>query len=196
MEMVKKSQEEDIMSNETNGLFRSSSEHSLEKNNDLSHWEFVNPSDADSDDVIIDNLSLKSFQDGLLVSRRSPLSSSRSSPEDNQTKKPQLVVIDQDRFVGCFDKPVLYNDDEEDDDDEGYKYYVGLNYGDYYDDGGDDLDDEHVPWYVSGKLGRQRMRTMGKRPLAKMQYSKKSPSLYMKPGCVQGKHGLGKKRSF
>ncbi|TYH94475.1 hypothetical protein ES332_A12G044000v1 [Gossypium tomentosum] len=64
------------------------------------------------------------------------------------------------------------------------------------DDGDDDLDDELVPRAFSGKLGMQRMRKLGKRVFAKMHTSKKSPFLYMKPGCVCGKHGLGFKYSF
>ncbi|KAH1072350.1 hypothetical protein J1N35_024678 [Gossypium stocksii] len=64
------------------------------------------------------------------------------------------------------------------------------------DDGDDDLDDELVPRAFSGKLGRQRMRKLGKRVCAKMHTSKKSPFLYMKPGCVYGKHCLGFKHSF
>lgn len=63
-------------------------------------------------------------------------------------------------------------------------------------DGDDDLDDELVPRAFSGKLGRQRMRKLGTRVFAKMHTSKKSPILYMKPGCVYGKHGLGFKHSL
>ncbi|TYJ40668.1 hypothetical protein E1A91_A04G157500v1 [Gossypium mustelinum] len=64
------------------------------------------------------------------------------------------------------------------------------------DDYGCDLDDELVPKALSGKFGRQRMRKLGKRAFAKMNTSKKSPYLYVKPGCVHGKHGLGLKHSF
>ncbi|KAB2088066.1 hypothetical protein ES319_A04G149500v1 [Gossypium barbadense] len=64
------------------------------------------------------------------------------------------------------------------------------------DDYGCDLDDELVPKALSGKFGRQRMRKLGKRAFAKMNTSKKSPYLYVRPGCVHGKHGLGLKHSF
>ncbi|QCD88591.1 uncharacterized protein LOC114168593 [Vigna unguiculata] len=67
------------------------------------------------------------------------------------------------------------DEDENDDDDE---------YG---------LDDELVPWTVSNKFGRQRMRKLGKRAFSKMHSSKKSPYLFVRPGCVRGKHGLGLK---
>ncbi|KAJ0011426.1 hypothetical protein Pint_34777 [Pistacia integerrima] len=166
MEMAKKSQKDESLQHEIDGFFCLSSEDSLEESNDLSYWEFVNPSDADSDDIEIDNLSLDSFQNGLFVSWHSLLSSSRSTPEENQTEKSHLDVIDRDQLVGADD------------------------------DGGDDVDDELVPWSVSGKLGRQRMRKLGKRAFAKMHHSKKTPFLYMKPGCVHGKHGLGMKHSF
>ncbi|ESW03776.1 hypothetical protein PHAVU_011G041100 [Phaseolus vulgaris] len=69
-------------------------------------------------------------------------------------------------------------DDDEDDDE---------------DDDGYGLDDELVPWTVSNKFGRQRMRKLGKRVFSKMHSSKKSPYLFVRPGCVRGKHGLGLK---
>ncbi|XP_019448471.1 PREDICTED: methionine aminopeptidase 2-like [Lupinus angustifolius] len=57
----------------------------------------------------------------------------------------------------------------------------------------DDLDDELVPWDVSNKIGRNRMRKLGKREFPKMINSKRSPHLFVSPGCVHGKHGLGLK---
>ncbi|KAK4775045.1 hypothetical protein SAY86_009980 [Trapa natans] len=72
--------------------------------------------------------------------------------------------------------------------------------GDFYEEeeedvGEDDdgLDDELVPRHLSGKLGRQRIRKLGKRFFSRMYSSKRSPYLYMKPGCLYGKHGLGLK---
>lgn len=61
------------------------------------------------------------------------------------------------------------------------------------DDDGYGLDDELVPWNVSNKFERQRMRKLGKRAFSRMQNSKKSPYLFVRPGCVRGKHGLGLK---
>ncbi|GKV24132.1 hypothetical protein SLEP1_g33782 [Rubroshorea leprosula] len=84
-------------------------------------------------------------------------------------------------------------------------YYDGYGYreeeGDVdedYDEGDEayGLDDELVPWAVSGKFVRQRMRKLGKRACAKMHTSKRSPHLYVKPGCVRGKHGLGLKHNY
>ncbi|KAJ7967266.1 nuclear polyadenylated RNA-binding protein 3-like [Quillaja saponaria] len=66
----------------------------------------------------------------------------------------------------------------------------------YDDDNGYDLDDELVPWSVSTKLGRQRMRKLGKRACPKMNSSKRSPYLFVRPGCVRGKHGLGLKHKI
>ncbi|KAK9920639.1 hypothetical protein M0R45_029188 [Rubus argutus] len=68
------------------------------------------------------------------------------------------------------------DDDDDDDDDEGE------------DDDGYGLDDELVPWSVSDKFGRQRMRKLGNR--------KRSPHLIARPGCVRGKHGLGVKHIY
>ncbi|KAK8564324.1 hypothetical protein V6N12_036450 [Hibiscus sabdariffa] len=62
-------------------------------------------------------------------------------------------------------------DRDDDDDDDG--------------DGDDDLDDELIPRGLSGKLGRQRMRKLGKRGFAKMNNSKRSPFLYVKPGLKE-----------
>ncbi|KAL5055542.1 hypothetical protein RYX36_036224 [Vicia faba] len=64
------------------------------------------------------------------------------------------------------------------------------------DDEDDDLDDELVPWDIGNKLGRQRMRKLGKRVSSKMNNSKRSPYLSVSPGCVRGKHGMGLKHCF
>ncbi|KAK9904559.1 hypothetical protein M0R45_000641 [Rubus argutus] len=66
--------------------------------------------------------------------------------------------------------------DDHDDDDEGE------------DDDGYGLDDELVPWSVSDKFSRERMRKSGKR--------KRSPYLIVRPGCIRGKHGLGVKHIY
>ncbi|GAU47617.1 hypothetical protein TSUD_90220 [Trifolium subterraneum] len=63
-------------------------------------------------------------------------------------------------------------------------------------DDDDDLDDELVPWNIGNKLGRQRMRKLGKRVSSKMHNSKRSPYLFVSPGCVRGKHGMGLKHCF
>ncbi|ESQ53656.1 hypothetical protein EUTSA_v10026183mg [Eutrema salsugineum] len=91
-------------------------------------------------------------------------------------------------------------------------YPLGITYGDCvnrggcYDDGEEDrgaddseyddsydLEEELVPRNVCKKLGRQRMRKLGKRAVAKAFTSKTFPYSYLKHGCVRGKHGLGMK---
>lgn len=162
--------------------------------NDLSCWELVNPSDADSDTE-----SLHSLENGFvswysLTTTSSPPKSPKTDPETQA----QNTLQDQD-FVNLGNSrddhqcdyhhydvgPIIFSDvvdqyrgdedeDEDDEEDDGYG-----------------LDDELVPWHVTGKLGRQRMRKLGKRVFAKMSNSKRNPYLHVKPGCVHGKHGLG-----
>ncbi|KAK7849796.1 hypothetical protein CFP56_002284 [Quercus suber] len=100
----------------------------------LSHWEFVNVSDAD----------------------------------DSEKENSERVESEEDK-------------DER----------IGDGFGSL----GDDFDDELVPWDVSGKFGRQRMRKIGKRAFPKMYNSKRSPYLFVRPGCVRGKHGMGMKHN-
>ncbi|XVF01042.1 hypothetical protein REPUB_Repub04eG0053500 [Reevesia pubescens] len=151
-----------------------------EEENDLSYWEFINSlSDSDADDVL--SLSDASWHSSL-----------SSSPMDSPI--PDLIQdhdddnhhhhLDYEPFHDGYGEPYIgdQEDDEEDVDD---------NDDDVY-----DLDDELVPRGLTGKFGRQRMRKLGKRAFAKMHTSKKSPFLYVKPGCVHGKHGLGLKHSF
>lgn len=167
---------------------------------DLSYWEFINNSDADYSD---DSLSVDSLSDGI--------ASSLSSIRQDETQ----ITHDED----IDDPRSCHGDDDLNDGyrpyDEGrrclvgYQYsrrdYAGNRYGEEEDDededeneefDGYDLDDELVPRSLSGKLGRQRMRKLGKRAFSKMNTSKRSPYLYVKPGCVHGKHGLGMKHSY
>lgn len=74
--------------------------------------------------------------------------------------------------------------------------YGGDDYEDTDDYDGYDLDDELVPWSVNAKFGRQRMRKLGKRAFSKMNNSKRSPYLFVRPGCVRGKHGMGLKHNY
>ncbi|KAJ4716587.1 FK506-binding protein 3-like [Melia azedarach] len=184
--------------------------------NDLSYWEFINSSDADSDDLLddgdddgIDELSVDS---GLCVSWHSSASSSAITvPQNTQfdavldnagvgfvEEEDVSYMANQyhtqfDAVLGDFEVGFV---EEEDASYMANQYHQEDEYEYDHDDYDDDLDDELVPWSVSGKLGRQRMRKLGKRACAKMNYSKKSPFLYMKPGAVHGKHGLGMKHSF
>ncbi|XP_057456469.1 uncharacterized protein LOC130747521 [Lotus japonicus] len=96
-----------------------------------------------------------------------------------------VAVVEIDRQQYHYLHGYAYEDDEEQvvDDEED-------------DDDRCDLDDELVPWEVGNKLGRQRMKKLGKRACSKMKNSKRSPYLFVRPGCVGGKHGLGLKHSF
>ncbi|GMN55750.1 hypothetical protein TIFTF001_024876 [Ficus carica] len=136
----------------------------------LSHWEFISASDFDFEE------------------EPKPEKSEPQDPEfedkDHQIEPPQVL-----HFLnhGHHDRHADHDDHEDDDD----------GYGDH--DDGDDaygLDDELVPWSVGGKFGRQRMRKLGKRGFPKMYNSKRSPYLFMRPGVVRGKHGLGLKHSL
>ncbi|KAH0977269.1 hypothetical protein GBA52_026988 [Prunus armeniaca] len=167
----------------------------------LSHWEFVDASDADSEEKHHHNHHSDSEQqedkdeeangsDGLSIGPSSFSSSiSSTSPPiavpvgAHSHRRPHLV-----RFldVGLNLKP--RHDFDGGDEDEGHG-----NDGDDDDDDGYGLDDELVPWSVGDKFGRQRMRKLGKRTFPKMNNSKRSPYLLVRPGCVRGKHGLGLK---
>ena len=52
------------------------------------------------------------------------------------------------------------------------------------------IDDELLPWNMNGRLGRQRMRKLGKRVFSKIENLKKNPYLHVKPSAIHGKHGL------
>jgi hypothetical protein len=170
-----------------------------EEGNDFSNWEFINESDAEDSD----SDSLHSLENGFVSwsSSRSPKTRQEVVAQDTQQDQDVVFHVnshlheDYDDENRCVYRmgPILFpaarvrygeeiedvDDEEEDDDDE--------------EDDGYGLNDELVPWNVSGKLGRQRMRKLGKRIFPKMSSSKRSPFLHVKPGCVHGKHGLGLK---
>ncbi|XWS62738.1 hypothetical protein CRYUN_Cryun06bG0036600 [Craigia yunnanensis] len=154
-----------------------------EEENDLSYWEFINSSDSDADDVL--SLSDASWHSSLSSSpKESPI------PDPIRDGNDHHRHLDYELFRDGYGEP--YIGDQEDDGDYGYEEEDD----DQDEDDGYDLDDELVPRALSGKFGRQRMRKLGKRTFAKMHTSKKSPFLYVKPGCVHGKHGLGLKHSL
>ncbi|KAK8490279.1 hypothetical protein V6N13_080648 [Hibiscus sabdariffa] len=139
----------------------------IEEDDDLSHWEFIHSSDSDAAD---DNSCVPPppFPDLRFTSPRIiPI------PE---------MIPDGDDHVP-YDEAYTGDQEEEEEEEEE-------------DEDEDELDDELIPRGVSGKLGRQRMRKIGKRGFAKMNNSKRSAMLYVKPGCVHGKHGLGLKHCF
>ncbi|XP_010432390.1 PREDICTED: prostatic spermine-binding protein-like [Camelina sativa] len=94
---------------------------------------------------------------------------------------------------------VTYGDCGPDDGEEGD---CGTDDGEEEDRGGEDgdyddsydLEEELIPRSVNKKIGRQRMRKLGKRAIAKVYASKMTPYSHLKKyGCVRGKHGLGMK---
>lgn len=155
----------------------------------LSNWEFLDASDAEMDGSG-DGEGVDSSVDGRvpadLRERLSPVAAVPISlAEDRIDDRVGVYLLQdlEDGFAYGYDgNRCDYEGAEEDEaDDDGDEY---------------DLDDELVPWSVSGKLGRQRMRKLGKRGFTRMYNSKRSPFLFTKPGCVRGKHGLGLKHSY
>ncbi|KAB2635540.1 hypothetical protein D8674_026074 [Pyrus ussuriensis x Pyrus communis] len=165
----------------------------------LTHWEFIDASDADSeqnhhnhrsDSEQTDKDEEANRFDRLIIG---PASFSPSVPPPvadhipaHRHRRPRLV-----RFVDVGLNLKLHSDwDDSGDEDEGH----GEEEEEH--DYGYGLDDELVPLSVSDKLGRQRMRKLGKRMLPKMNKSKRSPYMVARPGCVRGKHGLGLKHIY
>ncbi|EXC19412.1 hypothetical protein L484_004127 [Morus notabilis] len=140
----------------------------LSRSQSLSHWELISTSDADND---------------------------YDSEEPKQEKRHQKDHQDEDNGFGS--SPV---NDQIAIEPHGL-HFLEDGYGDFDDDDDDDdayaLNDELVPWSVNEKFRRQRMRKLGKRGFTKkMSNSKRSPYLFVRPGAVRGKHGLGFKHSF
>ncbi|KAJ0252116.1 Prostatic spermine-binding-like protein [Hirschfeldia incana] len=183
---------------------------------DLDLWEVVNPSDGEfSDDSFsVDSLSdddVISLDDASFISpppQILPVTDGVELPADLVLDGAGDAVRDQvdDKDLRWAQRRILLLR-------RGSTCSFGIaTFGDYanrggcYDDGGDDdrdgeyddsydLDEELVPRSVCKKLGRQRMRKLGKRAIAaKVLTSKTSPYSHLKPGCFRGsKHGLGLK---
>ncbi|XP_018815295.2 uncharacterized protein LOC108986937 [Juglans regia] len=168
----------------------------------LSHWEFVNASDADSE---------RGEQGDEIDEDKEDCIGNGIGSLDSDISTPICLKNSQ-----MENRDVDHQNPHHHDVDAGVKYEAGYcgfargyddggrgeeqfdNEGDEDDDANDgyDLNDELVPWNVSDKFGRQRMRKLGKRAFPKMHNSKRSPYLFVRPGCVRGKHGLGLKHSF
>ncbi|KAM2053251.1 hypothetical protein ACFX1T_002913 [Malus domestica] len=149
----------------------------------LTHWEFIDASDADSeenhhhhrsDSEQTDKDEEANRFDRLIIG---PASFSPSIPPPvadpipaQRRRRPHLV-----RFVDVGLNLKLRSDwDDGSDEDEGHGEEEEDGYG---------LDDELVPWSVSDKFGRQRMRKLGKRMIPKTNNSKRSPYMVARPGC-------------
>ncbi|KAJ4832154.1 hypothetical protein Tsubulata_015998 [Turnera subulata] len=166
-------------------------------------WELIDRFDADSDTD-----SLHSVENGFLSWNTFTAPDSPEPDQEFHSENtlqaldpieqliPSLDYVGRDREAYYVEPLVFsagvsdeYGGDGDVDDEEEEDEVVD-------DDGEDDgygygLDDELVPWQVSAKLGRQRMRKLGKRVFAKMSHASRNQYRYVKPGCVRGKHGLG-----
>ncbi|KAI4367689.1 hypothetical protein MLD38_023397 [Melastoma candidum] len=168
----------------------------------ISLWELVNPSDADpdSDSDVLSDFDYDFYLD--LV----PVASVEIPPPGNSAPSIDHYIsgeanphpsLESDVSDSGFVENVAADGD-------GYEYRHKYDYDvddeeeeeeDEYDDG---LDDELVPRHMRGKLGRERLRKLGMRGCSKMNTSKKSPFLYVKRGCLHGKHcfGIGLKNTL
>ncbi|KAL3383035.1 hypothetical protein AABB24_002499, partial [Solanum stoloniferum] len=157
---------------------------------ELSSWEFVNPSDDEQEDSYSftdqtdDDVELMLKEDDPCEIGSPSSDISMKSEAESGSPSPVQTI---DALVVC---PVGFNhhdtsrDDDQEEDDEEEEEEEEEDY-DY------DLDDELVPNWLSDKLGRQRIRKLGKRACSKMNKSRKAPYVFNRPGCVHGKHGFG-----
>ncbi|XP_041016284.1 protein bfr2-like [Juglans microcarpa x Juglans regia] len=163
----------------------------------LSHWEFVNASDAESDREELEE-ETEEDKENHIVDGIDSLGSEISTPICLRIE--QIETHDDDVDVDRKCNGGYYSYGRGYDGDSGYveKQFEDEDENDDDHDGDDEygLDDELVPWNVSNKIGRQRMRKLGKREFPKMYNSKRSPYLFVRPGCVRGKYGLGLKHNF
>ncbi|KAJ7978508.1 nuclear polyadenylated RNA-binding protein 3-like [Quillaja saponaria] len=163
----------------------------------LSDWEFVNAFDGEQrgeqhNDVQNGHGSLDSSISWLISQKNSRFEGLLHY--DMDVKEHHDQIDDGIKGVcqfGVNDRSVGLKYDDGDADVFGGRQSDNDDDDEYDDDNRYDLDDELVPWSVSSKFGRQRMRKLGKRAC-----SKKSPYLFVRPGCVRGKHGLGLKHSI
>ncbi|XP_060168479.1 uncharacterized protein LOC132599217 [Lycium barbarum] len=146
---------------------------------DLSEWEFVNPSDDEQDDTY-------SFTDEPMLKQDDPITDpcEIGSPSSDISMDSPLQVELVGALIAYDVRVDSSNDDVEEEEEEEEEDYD------------DDLDDELVPNWLSDKFGRQRIRKIGKRANSRMNKSKKGPHVFNRPGCVHGKHGLGVQHNY
>ncbi|XP_009621733.1 uncharacterized protein [Nicotiana tomentosiformis] len=166
---------------------------------DLSSWEFVNPSDDEQEDSYsFSDQTDDDESDELMSKEDNPCEiGSPSSPSHVQITGPLLVDpceigspyspshVETTGPLLVFDVRVDDGHEEEEEEEEEEEDYDGY-----------DLDDELVPKWLSDKFGRQRIRKLGKRACSRMNKSKRGPYIFNRPGCVHGKHGLGVQHSY
>lgn len=151
---------------------------------DLSSWEFVNPSDDEQEDSY--SFTDQTDDDEFMLKDDICETGSPSSDISMKSESPSPVQTIG-ALVLCrvgFDHHDSSDQDEEEEEEEEEEDYD------------DDLDDELVPYWLSDKFGRQRIRKLGKRACSKMNKSKRGPYIFNRPGCVHGKHGFGVQHSY
>ncbi|PON77416.1 hypothetical protein TorRG33x02_240650 [Trema orientale] len=165
---------------------------------EFSHWEFVSASDFDSEE------SKEEEEQNVDADDVGDLDNENEGNGSGSSSFGDRIEAHGVHFLHRVDDGYHGYGDGDDHDDKGFD-----DHGDGFDEDGDDddddddddglygLNDELVPWSVSDKFGgRQRMRKLGKRGFTKMFNSKRSPYLFVRPGVVHGKHGLGLKHSL
>ncbi|PIN12092.1 hypothetical protein CDL12_15292 [Handroanthus impetiginosus] len=169
---------------------------------DLSTWEFVNPSQSDDEDLYSFDSDDVTSEGGDVITdepESKPVGEEEDDEEDAHEAR-GLGVLDAVISIQSLSVsppmtfPVemtsnhVYHDDGE-----GYDDGDGDS-DDVYDM--DDVDDELVPWKLKNRFGKQRIRKMGKRSGPKLNKSKKMPFYQNRPGCLHGKHGFGVQHTF
>ncbi|KAM3220327.1 nucleolin [Capsicum chacoense] len=152
---------------------------------DLSSWEFVNPSDDEHEDSYSFTDHTDGDDDELMVKEDDACEIGSPSSDICMKSEPQspLPIRTIGALVVCNVGFDYHDDDQEEEEDEDEEDYD------------DDLDDELVPNWLSDKFERQRIRKLGKRASSRMNKSKKGPYIFNRPGCVRGKHGFGMQHS-
>ncbi|KAL3515123.1 hypothetical protein ACH5RR_022025 [Cinchona calisaya] len=154
-------------------------------------WEFINPSSSDGDEEAdVDNLSFTEEEQNDTTTDEV---SASSGPNKEEFGPIEFGSPSSDISMETESLPVPAHFDHNPLSD----FHHENNYDDEYEDeNDDDLDDELVPWGLGDKLGRQRLRKLGKRAGPKMNKAKKLAYMYNRPGCVHGKHGFGVQRYY
>uniref|UniRef100_A0A7N0ZWR6 Uncharacterized protein n=1 Tax=Kalanchoe fedtschenkoi TaxID=63787 RepID=A0A7N0ZWR6_KALFE len=156
---------------------------------EITDWEFVDTSDLSYDDLvyILSDEDESGKSSALLLSMSAAEDRAAEDGEEFHAGVSGLAVVAVRAYGGS---PVA---DHEGGMSEEVVEGVFEDPESEEDDDQDDLDDELVPWSVGDRFGRQRMRKLGGRAYAKMNKTKKFPYTLNRPGCVRGKHGLGRK---